>query len=210
MNKNIVWHYSAVVKLPLIVVSGVLKGSNTGAESELPMLWFSANQQWENTATKMIETKSGSIVRLTFNQQAERFGCIRFGLASCDSRLLNWRDACKAAGTPREMRKAMEKSGKKSGGDPMQWFATASIIPLSELHFQVWMGKEGWCDATSPQDVVDAWVSHCTKRSQKGKIAKRANYPVGSFCLPHGASLIRGAGKRGLMARYALIGVAMP
>jgi len=30
------------------------------------------------------------------------------------------------------------------------------------------------------------------------------------FACPNGASLISGAGKRGLMARYALVGVAMP
>jgi hypothetical protein len=154
-----VWHYSAWARLPDIVESGELRGSNAWAAGELPMLWFSANQQWEPTATKLYTSDSGVTVSLTFQQQADNFGCIRFGMAANDMRLLNWKAACTTAGTRRDTRRTLEKIGKKKGGDPSQWFATASAIPLSELHFQVWLNN-AWNDATSPRDMAKVWEQH--------------------------------------------------
>ena len=153
-----VWHYSAWAKLPAIVKSCELRGSNVGADGEKPMLWFSANQQWEPTATKDVINNRGERVHLTFKQQADRFGCIRFGLDADDIRLMKWKVACAYAGTPRETHRTLEKVGRKEGGDPAQWFATSAFILLDELHFQLW--HEGWHDTTSPQDMAEVWEAH--------------------------------------------------
>jgi hypothetical protein len=155
---NMLWHYSAWVHLPSIVESGELRGSNAWAADELPMLWFSANQKWEPTATKMWRYDSGKVLRLTFKEQANHFGCIRFGLAAADQRLLNWGDACTVAGTPRGIRRTLQKVGKKRGGNPAHWFATPETIPLAELDFQVWGWSEGWCNTTGPKDMAEVWV----------------------------------------------------
>ena len=151
-SPTMVWHYAPWTYLPAIIESGFLKGSNAGAADESPMLWFSANQKWEPTATKMIRNGAGAISTMTFEQQVKLLGCIRFGLDANDYRLLNWKDACNFAGTPRESRRSLERVGKKSGADPAHWFAVASEISLSELHFQVWEG--GWRDAESHQNTV--------------------------------------------------------
>lgn len=156
------WHYAAWARLPAMVESGELKGSNAGAPDELPMLWFSANQQWEPTATKLMQTQTGALVCLTFKQQAEHFGCIRFGLDESDSRLLNWKDACAAAGTRNEMKRLLEKSGKKQGAKPDNWYASAINIPLSELHFQVWVNR--WMNAASIQAMADEWTKHVARK----------------------------------------------
>lgn len=151
-----VWHYAPWAYLPAMVESGALRGSNVNAAGEKPMLWFSANQKWEPTATKMILNKNGTTVQMTFKQQQQIWGCIRFGMAADDSRLLNWHAACAFAGTPRETRRTLERVGEKKRADPAHWFATAATIPLAELHFQVWV--DGWRDATSPQDMAAVWV----------------------------------------------------
>lgn len=151
-----VWHYATWASLPRIVESGALRGSNAGAPGEAPMLWFSANQQWEPTATKWRTDKTGKPFPMTFKEQVKTVGCIRFGLPADDPCLLNWKAACAAAGTPRETRRSLEKVGKKKGADPANWFATLRQVALSELHFQVWAG--GWFDATSPQDMADVWT----------------------------------------------------
>ena len=155
-----VWHYAPWAYLPSMVESGALRGSNAGAAGENPMLWFSANQQWEPTAAKAVRNNAGLITQMTFQQQVTRVGCIRFGLPAADVRLLNWKQACAAANTPKESRRAMEKVGKKQGSNPDHWFATVSGVSLSELHFQVWLN--GWKDATSPQDMAAVWVKHQT------------------------------------------------
>ena len=152
-----VWHYAPWKYLPAMVESESLKTSNAGVPKEAGMLWFSANQHWEHTATKIVRDSAGNLFRLTFNQQAEQFGCIRFGMYSKDLRLLNWKNACAAAGTPSESRRMLEKVGKKMGADPAQWFATTTSVPLTDLHFQIWIGQ--WCDATSPKDMADSWIN---------------------------------------------------
>lgn len=156
-HKGLVWHYATWISLSQISESGALFGSNAQSPMELPMLWFSANQVWEPTATKAAMDSRGNVCFLTFTQQVELFGCVRFGLAADDPRLLNWRDACTVARTPREQRKALEKSGKKMGGNPQHWTATIADVSLSELVFQVWVGQ--WGQATSIEGMVDAWES---------------------------------------------------
>lgn len=140
-----VWHYAPMSGLPAITASGALIGSNSGAPGERAMLWFSAHQTWEPTATKMVRTRAQELVQLTFEQQAQTLGCIRFGLPAEDPRLLDWKAACDVAGTPRATRRALERAGRKQGADPAQWFATTSAVRLDELRLQAW-GAD-WQDA---------------------------------------------------------------
>ena len=152
---NMVWHYAPWAHLPAIVRSGALTPSNAVATEERPLLWFSANKKWEPTATKLLTTSAG-LIQMTFKQQAEQFGCIRFGLSADDTRLLNWMEACSAGGTTKEKRLALEKTGKRMGGDPKHWFAIATEVQLTELHFQLW--AEGWHDTTGPKDMSEVWT----------------------------------------------------
>ena len=154
---NMVWHYAPWAYLNAMVESGALRGSNAGAPGEVEMLWFSANQHWEPTATKMITNTAGATVFMTFKQQVHIAGCIRFGIAAADFRLLNWKDACAAAGTSRDARRSMEKVGKKQGATPSHWFATAATIPLEELKFQVFIGD--WHDAECSKDMAAVWTN---------------------------------------------------
>lgn len=142
---RMVWHYAPWAYLARMVESGVLRPSAAGAPGESPLLWFSANQQWEPTATKIF----------TFKQQAMTLGCIRFGLPADDPRLLNWREACLTAGTPREARRGMVQAGKKRGAHPAQWFAIIAPVPLTELRFQVWL--DFWGDADA-KEMAEVWT----------------------------------------------------
>lgn len=151
----ICWHYTAWARLRHIVDSGHLRPSNAGATGEQPLLWFSLNQRWEATATKLVG-RAGRFYRLTFAEQAAEFGCVRFGLSAADPRLLGWKVACAAAGTPRETRRTLEVIGRRQGGDPAEWFATVSKIPLSDLAFEVWL--DGWKPARA-DEMVEAWAS---------------------------------------------------
>lgn len=141
--KQLVWHYAPWQYSSQMVSVGFLKTSNAGANGEHALLWFSANQQWEPTATKLVQNRHG-LVRLTFEQQAAQFGCIRLGLPADDPRLLDWRDACRAAKTSREYRRRMEKAGGKLGAKLDDWCATFIDVPLADLLFQVWLYQLRW------------------------------------------------------------------
>lgn len=170
-TKNMLWHYAPWSYLSSMVESGVLLPSNAMAPQQTPMLWFSANQKWEPTATKAMGDSTGRIFQITFNQQVEFSGCIRFGIASNDPRLLKWKDACAVANTTSHMRGCLEKAGMQMGGNPAHWFGTPASMPLSELLLQVWVGH--WAYATSPQDMVTAWKEmrkrHSTNDSETTK-----------------------------------------
>ncbi|WP_308874111.1 hypothetical protein [Thiothrix subterranea] len=147
------FHYAPLSYLPRIVESGLLLPSNAGgANDEIPLLWFSKNQTWKPTATKSQMTPSG-IKRLTFKEQRELFGCIRFGLPRNDKRLIDWRTACKVASISKKERLLMESVGRDQGANPLDWFATVDSIQLTELHFQFL--TDSWHDA----DPVDFKVS---------------------------------------------------
>lgn len=157
-----VYHYAPWAYLPAIVQHGALRPSNARADGEVPLLWFSLNQHWEPTATKVWENKAGTILQMTFRQQVSQVGCIRFGLDDQDPRLLDWKQACKAAGTGRNERRAMENAGKKLGAKPEDWFATLMSVQLADLRFQVFLNEQ-WLDA-EPAEMAEVWTQHMRKK----------------------------------------------
>ncbi|WP_286974312.1 hypothetical protein [Pseudomonas sp.] len=133
---SMVHHYTTERHhLPLILADGELIPSNAGAEHEAPLLWFSRAVRWEATATKMIQGANG-LRLLTFNEQLASLGCVRFSLRADDPRLLNWVDACKAAGMSSTTRRKLETVGRKRGGSPADWVAVRSSVSLADVRLQ--------------------------------------------------------------------------
>lgn len=147
LNKaaGLVYHYTTEHHhLPLILAAGELRPSNAGAEHETPLLWFSRATRWEATATKMVTAPNGPRL-LTFKEQLSTFGCMRFSLRADDARLLNWVDACKAAGMSSTTRRKLEAVGRKRGGSPADWVAIRGAVPLADVRIQrfdgaAWVG----------------------------------------------------------------------
>lgn len=150
-----VFHYAPWEYLARIVESGELQPSAAGGTKDIkPLLWFSANQHWEPTATKPVVDKQGKYRTLTFREQLQLIGCVRFGLSATDPRLMNWKNACTFDGTGRDMRRSMEVVGRRLGADPADWFASAVSISLSELSFEVLL--DSWRPAI-PAEMVTVW-----------------------------------------------------
>jgi hypothetical protein len=151
-----VFHYAPWAYLPSIAERGELLLSSAGGRPDEPgLLWFSAHPHWEPTATKNWMRTNGVPRRMTFAEQVERAGCIRFALAADDSRLLCWKDACSYAGIPRDERRALEASGRRIGGNPAQWFASTMRIPLRDLLLHVWLGN--WRASDDIAGMAAAW-----------------------------------------------------
>ena len=151
-----VFHYAPWSYLPKIVTSGALQPSNAAANGEKPMLWFSAHQRWEPTATKMLRLSNGAYRQMTLQEQSDRYGCIRFGLPAADPRLLDWGRTCALAGTSRKVRRNLELAGKKRGANPQQWFATAQPVSLTELELEVFV-EDAWGPA-DPAEMAEVWT----------------------------------------------------
>ena len=150
------WHYTTWDRLPHIVESGKLQTTNAGASHVKPLLWFSANQGFEPTALKMARLSNGQVIQLSFRQQLENFGCVRFGLSGGFENCLNWRDACRYDGTSNAERRAMESYGRKIGGNPVHWFAVMEDISIDDLALEVWLDG-GWHSVDHPRAVANLW-----------------------------------------------------
>jgi hypothetical protein len=129
----------------MMLVCGFLRCSNDDGADLRPLLWFSKHQFWEPTATKF--TRKHGIVRpLTFEEQRNGQGCVRFGMPQTDPRLLPWARACKYAGIKSKLRVEMEDAGRRLGANPAHWFAVTEPVDLPEMTFQVLDGDR-WIDA---------------------------------------------------------------
>jgi hypothetical protein len=155
---SLVYHYTSWSELVAIVESGYLLPSNAGAPDETPLLWFSANQRWEPTATKTVRADSGLIQRLTFRQQLRTIGCIRFSISADDSRLRCWKDACAFVGIRRDDRRSLERVGKKLGAVPSHWFAMPDRAPMNELLLELFL-DDVWRPG-NPREMARVWQDH--------------------------------------------------
>jgi hypothetical protein len=150
-----VFHYAPGNYLPSMIGSGVVRPSNADDPQTVPAVWFSADQRWEPTATKMINTPSG-LHKLSLYEQQRHYGCVRFALPAGDARLMDWKAASRVIGFSRDVRRAMEGAGRRLGASPLNWFAALCAFSLDELCFQVLCADGRWHGST-PQSTLEAW-----------------------------------------------------
>jgi hypothetical protein len=136
-DERIVHHYAPCIYIPSIFESGCLIPSNAGAPDETPLLWFSSNQNWEATASKMVSDGCGNLRTLTFAEQLAEFGCCRFSMLASKYPLMTWREACSFVGTSKDVRRSMEEVTRRLYAKPSEWFATPDAISVAELEFSI-------------------------------------------------------------------------
>jgi hypothetical protein len=158
-----------------MVACGFLRCSNGDGDELRPLLWFSKHQFWEPTATKFIR-KNGMVRPMTFEEQRDGHGCIRFGLPANDKRLLPWARACKYAGINSKLRLQMEKTGRRLGANPSHWFAVTEPINLPEMTFEVLDGDR-WIDA-DPAATQQAGGHTATYKEWRGQAPVDERSPI--------------------------------
>jgi hypothetical protein len=145
---TLVWHYTSWATLPRIVAAGKLLPGNAQDPSETPMLWFSARQDWEPSASAQV-VDGGQPRTLSLQEHRQRFGCVRFGLPSGDPRLSPWAQACRAAGMGLTRRRKLEEWSRRIGANTGDWFGTADALPLVGVRFQVLLDDWGEGDMSA-------------------------------------------------------------
>ncbi|MGO4329592.1 hypothetical protein AB4Z48_28785 [Cupriavidus sp. 2TAF22] len=145
---NLAWHYTTGSHLPTIAQSqGLIPTALPVSAGAAKVLWFSRRQQWDPSAAKT-EWKRRDMFRhrpqAGLRAQAPLF---RFGLPRNDTRLLPWPAITRVAGIDVPEAMVMVTKGLRAGANPTDWLGTMSAIPLADLHFQAWDGKQ-WQDAS--------------------------------------------------------------
>lgn len=150
------YHYTTVENARSILVIGWLMPSSAGLpEHEKPALWFSIRTDYEPTALKLCTGNDGARRRLELNEQINMAGLARFSIDAKDRRLMAWSEACKAVGTRRKDREALESYGRRIGGNPLHWFASLDAISVSDLTAEIWNKETGVFEAFQQFNKVD-------------------------------------------------------
>ena len=141
-----VWHYTTMSKLDSILMDQQLRPSTVGLiEDESPILWFSTNEQWEETANKLAQIK-GRATTLTQRETFEKFGgLLRFGIKANHPKLVAWPEIGNQAGTPAALQRSLEQTAIAKGSKPEEWLGILSPLRMDQIEVvQIMMDYGEW------------------------------------------------------------------
>jgi hypothetical protein len=140
---KLLWHYTVGMKMPAIVRSGVLKPAVAFVpEGEIPVVWFSSEPRWEQTANKMLMTAAGQLVCLNFEQTVMLFGGgYRFGVPA--HQLLSWPKLKTVARIHPDTERALVCSAKDLGANPDTWAGAIEPVSVSACRVER-LTDAGW------------------------------------------------------------------
>lgn len=133
------WHYTTKDRLDEIIESMELRpsGANKTQANEKATLWFSKNPNWENTATKLLNTPQG-IKLMTKQEQYEFCGLGRIQLLS-GVKLYSWKNFKEFGGGKIKNIRKLELQGIKLGANPSDWYWTFDKVGIEK-----WSSVEYW------------------------------------------------------------------
>ena len=131
MKKNF-YHYTHHKALQGILNDGYIRLADKSAYKKVKSIaWVSSNEQWENTATKMVGIDSYRTKSLTFKEQLQNLGCARIKIK--EDGINTWAKLKHIAKYTYEQIKSLEDVGYKQKAIPEQWHG--SLKPIKESHF---------------------------------------------------------------------------
>ena len=106
---------------------------------ERPIVWFSSNQEWEPTSTKLYVTNKGSVRRLSKDELEKRGnGLVRFGVTRRTAKL-DWTAIKRFSGMSPGTTRDLKVKGRRLGSKPESWFGSFDAVQRSE-----WVAVEVW------------------------------------------------------------------
>ena len=144
---ELAWHYTTGEKFLKILEGGYLLPADSYlTPGERPILWFSRNQFWEETANKRWQNRDGTSIGLTMLETHQLGnGLVRFGVLP--SRLIEWPKLASKARMPVNLARALETSAAELGGNPAEWLGSLKKIRVKDCQVHV-MNKD--CSAWVP------------------------------------------------------------
>lgn len=148
------FHYTPTVRIEEIIKSGQinLASKSVYAKKEKAVAWVSSNEEWENTASKIIFNAFGHSKHMTFEEQLEHLGCARIEVKP--NGLMTWGKLKHKARMDLTMAITMEEVGIKQGASPSEWFGKLTPIYKSQ-----WLKVEEFIDGK--------WVEYKSIKNKK-------------------------------------------
>lgn len=155
MESNLIWHYTIAATLLEIVESGVIRTQSGRLPPQIkPVVWFSANPHWEQTATKMVMIRGQPVPLRTFENMVRYaesgnpvFTPARIGVDESVA-LGRWRDYKETCGAPYKFTKFLYDYAMEVQARPSEWRWTANEVPSSAWRtIEIYRGG-GWTAIT--------------------------------------------------------------
>jgi len=142
-DERLAWHYTTRQNFMRIAGSGRLLPATEGVSAhETPVLWFSLNPVWEETACRMMKMADGSLRTLTRAETRQATGgLVRFGYPA--RLLIAWPKIARAAGIRTETAQALKAAAELMGANPDEWMGILEPISLGAPLLCVEVEKEG-------------------------------------------------------------------
>ena len=133
MTETILWHYTTGQNLVSIFQDGLVRPATAGVpRTEKPIVWFSANQYWEQTASKMARMADGSFKCLSMQETGiHGKGLARIGVDRA-SAPYGWEELGKLSGMSRRTIQGLERAAVRNRAKPQEWFGAFDPIPKSK------------------------------------------------------------------------------
>ena len=126
---SLLWHYTIGQDYRRIVAAKLLKPSAAySGTDQWPVVWFSRNQVWESSSTKILTNPDGTEQVLTLEElDAVGGGLFRFGVAK-ETAPYGWDEFVKKSGMPREIAAGLRRLAKEKGSNIKYWFASFDAV----------------------------------------------------------------------------------
>jgi len=159
----LLWHYTHGANIIALVKSGVILSDveNVLPEDEKGPVWFSKNQEWEQTVKKTAIWKP-DFPLMTFTELVKELGAYRIGVKPSTAPI-SYRELVKL----RPSTAGLAKLGKEYGGNPRDWFVSLEPVPREKwVAVQVcknfrWVGYDGSPPVFSPQVKLALAAREC-------------------------------------------------
>lgn len=139
----LLWHYTVGRYFESILADGYIKPTTAYiTPGERPAVWFSLNQDWEQTANKLWLNNDGTVRALTRDEtRSMGGGLVRFGV-SPRTAPFNWRQFVTKSRIDRRVARAVVDVAHKQGSDPAQWRVSFDPVPR-----KLWLAVDVWDSA---------------------------------------------------------------
>lgn len=128
--ERLAWHYTTLARFVVILADGEIRPATAAVpKDERPIVWFSLNQHWEQSANKALRTPEGRLIGLDMEGTMKcGRGLIRIGVRP-ERAPHAWRELKRLAGMREDMARGLVRVARKDGADPGDWRGTFDPVP---------------------------------------------------------------------------------
>jgi hypothetical protein len=132
---NRVFHYTVLEYCQSIFIDGEIRVATKYVPANVkPVVWFTTNPDWDETANKDVDFGDGSTEFLNRQSMWEKgIHPIRIEIDPKKVSLRSWNNYKKNSGDSMDMIKGLEKTAKKLGSNPKQWLLSYENVPMEAV-----------------------------------------------------------------------------